>query len=425
MHQNQNMPPPSHNPLEDLLLDEDQAYPESPQRNSPHRVNTAATPPEDDHDTIQKGMPGRNLKTWGVVTLGCVVIAALVWPKSQAPAPKPDAVAVKQGSSIADDLAGRVRATPPEEVPPALPVKPVLVEKSPTNHEDEAAKQALIIASPMGSDVDLRNNGASGGSGQIPQRANANPAAEFGEKQMREALERQQQGFMGVAQLSQPQSKGAHEDFLSAAGNAKIEAPVGMIGARGPYSIYEGTLIRTVLTRSLHTDVPGRITAKVMSDVFDSVTLNTLLIPRGSEVTCHYQSELLTGQEVVLAACDRLRLPNGKSFSLVGTPAGDVQGAAGLPAEVNNHFWKMFKTSLILGAASLLMPRQDRNISTSTNAAGGMQSGGSILGIALYDTIKQVMSNNAKIAPTASVEIGTPFTLTIARDVEMEPYRGR
>lgn len=432
---NANIPHANFDPLVDLPdVDANQPYqPTQAQRIPAPQAAGVATPPhDDDHDQIQKGMPGRNIKTWGVVGMGLVVIGALVWPKAPAPTPKAEPLAVKQGNSIADDLAGRVGVKPKEEAPaapapePPLP-KPVVIEK-PHNSEDEAARLALIIASPMGSDLELRNVGGNGGGGggarQDQHRATTDN--KFDEAAIRDALEQQRKGFESVMGEQQPkQSKGAHQDFLSAASGAKIEPALGMMGARGPYSIYEGTLIRTVLTRSLRTDVPGRITAKVMSDVFDSVTLNTLLIPRGSEVTCHYQSEILTGQEVVLAACDRLRLPNGKSFSLMGTPASDVQGAAGLPAEVNNHFWKMFKTSLILGAASLLMPREDRNISTTTNAAGGMQSGGSILGMALYDTIKQVMSNNSKIAPTASVEIGTPFTLTIARDVEMEPYQGR
>lgn len=279
----------------------------------------------------------------------------------------------------------------------------------------------MILASPMGADLDMRNG--SGGNRNKSQQNNAtDPLAEL--DRMRAAM--MQGNNFAAADGDKPvaKSSGLHGDFLKQSKDRRIEPPLGLAGARQPNTIYEGTLIRTVLTRSLRTDLPGRITAKVMSDVYDSVTMNTLLIPRGSEVTCTYQSELLTGQEVVLAACERLRLPNGKSFSLVGTPASDLQGAAGLPAEVNNHFWKMFKTSLMLGAASLLLPKGDQQITINTTM-GSSQTAGSILGTALYDTIQQVLSRNAKINPTASVDIGTPFTLTIARDVEMEPYQGR
>jgi len=395
-----NLPPPSYDPL---APDED--------NNNRH---SAQLPPEDSHDLLQRGMPGRNLKTWGVAALGIVVIAALVWPKGDGSDANKNVN--RSDQNIADDLASRIKPTPPEmkfEAPPPPSPPPEKIEPK----EDD--RMMMILASPMGAEVDLRNNG--GRAAQAKPRSQLDTINDI--DKMRAALLRganQEEGAVGGG--NKPSDP--HGDFLKEARDRRIEPPLGMLNARQPNTIYEGTLIRTVLTRSLRTDLPGRITAKVMSDVYDSVTMSTLLIPRGSEVTCTYQSELLAGQEVVLAACDRLRLPNGKSFSLVGTPASDMQGAAGLPAEVNNHFWKMFKTSFMLGAASLLLPKNSQQITVNTTM-GSSQTAGSILGTALYDTIQQVLARNSKIKPTATVDIGTPFTLTIARDVEMEPYQGR
>lgn len=404
MQQRPDIPPPSYDPL---AGDE-----ETP------RSKTADLPPEDGHDLLQKGMPGRNMKTWGVAALGIIVVAALVWPNQNAN--KQEKIANPSNQNIADELAQRVQPDPPEIKfeQPAPPPPPAPAQKIEPKDDD---RMMMILASPMGADLDMRNG--SGGNRNKSQQNNAtDPLAEL--DRMRAAM--MQGNNFAAADGDKPvaKSSGLHGDFLKQSKDRRIEPPLGLAGARQPNTIYEGTLIRTVLTRSLRTDLPGRITAKVMSDVYDSVTMNTLLIPRGSEVICTYQSELLTGQEVVLAACERLRLPNGKSFSLMGTPASDLQGAAGLPAEVNNHFWKMFKTSLMLGAASLLLPKGDQQI-TINNTMGSSQTAGSILGTALYDTIQQVLSRNAKINPTASVDIGTPFTLTIARDVEMEPYQGR
>lgn len=395
-----NLPPPSYDPL-------------APDEENNNR-HSAQLPPEDGHDLLQRGMPGRNLKTWGVAALGIVVIAALVWPKGDGSDANKNVN--RSDQNIADDLASRIKPTPPEmkfEAPPPPPPPPEKIEPK----EDD--RMMMILASPMGAEVDLRNNG--GRAAQAKPRSQLDTINDI--DKMRAALLReanQEEGAVGGG--NKPSDP--HGDFLKEARDRRIEPPLGMLNARQPNTIYEGTLIRTVLTRSLRTDLPGRITAKVMSDVYDSVTMSTLMIPRGSEVTCTYQSELLAGQEVVLAACDRLRLPNGKSFSLVGTPASDMQGAAGLPAEVNNHFWKMFKTSFMLGAASLLLPKNSQQITVNTTM-GSSQTAGSILGTALYDTIQQVLARNSKIKPTATVDIGTPFTLTIARDVEMEPYQGR
>src|SRR6218665_2780286 len=423
MQQPPHLPPPGSNPLD---MDEDIARPPAPPQVPPpgRQPNPRAELPADGgHEALQRGMPSRHLKTWAVAIFGTVVIRALLWP----PQPHPGGgskVATIPNQDLADELARRVPAAPEMRVDePKVPPGPVAKTRE---EGDKAAEHMwLFLASPMRADVELRNHSA----GLQPLRGSGAAGPPDASTLLRDMLARQgggrrPPGEEGAAQgQGKGQGQGLHDDFLQESRERKIASALGMEPARAAHTLYEGTLIRTVLTRALRTDLPGRVTAKVMSDVFDSVTMDTLVIPRGSEVSCTYQSGLLVGQEVVLAACDRLRLPNGKSFSLTGPPAGDLQGASGLPADVNNHFWKMFKTSFMLGAASLLLPKDERQISIDTTHAPSQT--GRIIGSALHDTIGQVLSRNTKIAPTGHVEIGTPFTLTIARDVEMEPYQGR
>src|SRR6218665_553357 len=418
MPQTPHLPPPGSNPLD---MDEDIARPRAHPPGRQHNPR-AELPADDAHEALQRGMPSRNLKTWAVAIFGTVVVIALLWPR-QPPPGGGSKVATIPNQDIADELARRVPAA--RESRAAEPkAPPAPLAKASEQRDDAAERMAMILASPMRADVELRNHSA----GLQPPRGSGAAGPPDDAPPLRQVLARQGEAMRSIgeegAAQGQGQGQGLDNDFLQESRERKIAPALGMEPARAAHTLYEGTLIRTVLTRSLRTDLPGRVTAKVMSDVFDSVTMDTLVIPRGSEVSCTYQSGLLVGQEVVLAACDRLRLPNGKSFSLTGTPAGDLQGASGLPADVNNHFWKMFKTSFMLGAASLLLPKDERQISIDTTH-GASQTGGSIIGSALHDTIGQVLSRNTKIAPTGHVEIGTPFTLTIARDVQMEPYKGR
>lgn len=401
-----NLPPPSFDPLAE---DTQSSINRDPLRQEPQIE-------EESHDILQKGMPGRNFKTWAVGTLGIIVIAALLWPSSDKENNnKKDAKAVEQ--SIADELASRVPARQlPEmviEAPESPPPAPTPVPEK--NNNDE--RMAMILASPMGAGVDLRSN--------IKAAPTSKKTSVDTDAMLREQIARLNTENTQDGRASKQSSGNTHLDFIGKEQDKIIEPALGLANARKPHTLYEGTLIRTVLTRALRTDLPGRISAKVMSDVYDSVTMNTLLIPRGSEITCSYQSDLLVGQEVVLAACNRLRLPNGKSFSLLGTPAADLQGASGLPADVNNHFWKMFGTAFVLGAVSLFSDAADKAITIKMGNDGSTQMGGNIVGTTLYSTIQQILQRNSKIPPTATVDIGTPFTLTISRDVEMEPYMGR
>jgi type IV secretion system protein VirB10 len=117
-------------------------------------------------------------------------------------------------------------------------------------------------------------------------------------------------------------------------------------------------------------------------------------------------------------------LPNGKSVSLLGAPAEDGQGVSGLSADVDNHFLKMFGASMLIGAASLLQPKSQQNITINTNASGGTQTGGTVFSSTLQDTIKSIMQRNLNIKPTGTVDLGETFTFTLSRDIVMEEYKG-
>jgi type IV secretion system protein VirB10 len=306
---------------------------------------------------------------------------------------------------------------------------------------DERIELALL--SPMAAtDVDLRNAGVAGRAtaSQADPRAaverlisDQRDTRDKALGQQAELLERIASngapgggGFPGVSNASGgmvPGARDSHKQFLAEnRGDGGIGSADQLQPARTAATLYEGTLIRTVLTRPINSELPGMVTAVVSTDLYDSVSQRILLVPRGSEITCTYDSNLLVGQEAILAACTRMRLPNGKSFSLAGAPAGSEAGASGLPADINNHFWRMFGTALVVGASSYLLPSDDRNITVVSGADGARQVGGNILGTALSQVIQSTIARNVQIPPTGTVDIGTPFTLTLTKDVEMEPY---
>ena len=229
MQQRPDIPPPSYDPL---AGDE-----ETP------RSKTADLPPEDGHDLLQKGMPGRNMKTWGVAALGIIVVAALVWPNQNAN--KQEKIANPSNQNIADELAQRVQPDPPEMKfeQPAPPPPPAPAQKIEPKDDD---RMMMILASPMGADLDMRNG--SGGNRNKSQQNNAtDPLAEL--DRMRAAM--MQGNNFAAADGDKPvaKSSGLHGDFLKQSKDRRIEPPLGLAGARQPNTIYEGTLIRTVLTR--------------------------------------------------------------------------------------------------------------------------------------------------------------------------------
>lgn len=391
---------------------------------------------------LQKGMPARNLRNIGVGILAVSVLAFLLWPSkpSVKPTEVPSAPANDLVKGLVDDLQDPRRPLTLPEFKENEPSGPVVAEEPAV---DERIQLALL--SPMAaSEVELGNvsqrqqaksEGRSAMTRALDEQLDAKKQAYEQQARLVESLASVgggaaggagallggATGMSGSSGVGDPRD--AHKQFLAQnRGDGSIGESHQLQPARIGPTLYEGTLIRTVLTRALNSDLPGTITAKVSADLYDSVTQSTLLVPRGSEIVCRYDSNLLVGQEVILAACTRLRLPNGRSFALNGAAASSEAGSTGLPADIDNHFLKMFGSALVVGAVSYLMPSQDRNITISTGGDGSRERGGTIFASALEQVVQATIARNVRIPPTGTVDIGTPFTLTLTRDVEMEAY---
>lgn len=388
------------------------------------------------HEAISRGMPARNLKNWFLGALGVAAVVYLLMPNLVPKETKPVEVVSKEtapGASIIEALKGNSKPVVPEPLPeiPApktgltgnmtgpLNTAPVVIGEADLGEK----RQHDITASTMeASEVALSRRDDPSRTGQNAPRDPRLALNDALEKQSG-LIEKALSGDKGTGPVQQADKLNAQDDFLFRASAKTIDQPLQMVAAMNKASLYQGTIVRVVLDRSLNTDTPGAIRGRVTSDVFDSLTQQILVIPRGSVVVGSYMNSLLIGQARILIATERLILPNGKSISLLGTPAADMQGASGIEAKVDNHFWDMFKTSIVLGAASLILPKDQQSISVTDSAQGSSRTAGSIIGSSIYDTIKRVSERNGVIKPTGTIDLGEPFTLMLSRDVQMEPYR--
>lgn len=431
-------------------MSNEQFVPKIPSAREPLHQSTTQVPPnfddagEIDSDRIQKGIAPRKLKGAIIGLVAAVLLIGLFYPEDKkspsavTEAPPPPIVQTnlvddvlrakpkENNTDLVEPLGEDKLAQPSAEALPLPILKPQGQVDQPSL-EDERAMTALLSAMDA-SDVTLRKPDTARERQDAATQILLSSQAKA-EKMMEESQEFARQMALQsadpsdrVAAPSNPRQN-LHAQFLEQSTGANTLGPATQLdSARKVHALYEGTIVRTVLTRSIKSDLPGVVTAKVSTDLYDSITQRVLLVPRGSEVTCSYQSELMVGQELLLAACHRLRLPNGKSFALNSATASDLQGASGLPAEINNHFWQMFKNALIIGAISKLLPTEDQQISMTEGVSGRASTGGTILGTALNRVVETTVSRNLMIPPTGSVAIGTPFTLTLSRDVELEPY---
>ena len=179
--------------------------------------------------------------------------------------------------------------------------------------------------------------------------------------------------------------------------------------ARPGLVLRKGKIIPAVLGRQINSDLPGRIVAYVRENVYDAQ--GNLLIPMGSSLVGQYDSQVKVGQSRVLFAFEDLILPNGYSFRLPAAAGTDMAGAAGMSGDVDNHFFKMFGTSLLIAimADSTKQPSNVTNIGTS--------GPGTAAGQVLTDVSRSILDRNRVIPPTITVDQGTRINVEVAADM--------
>jgi type IV secretion system protein VirB10 len=171
----------------------------------------------------------------------------------------------------------------------------------------------------------------------------------------------------------------------------------------------QGKTIPAVLGRQINSDLPGRITAHVSSNVYD--TDGRLLIPMGATLIGKYDSGVQVGQSRLMFAFERLVLPDGYSFDLPAAPGVDLAGAAGMTGAVDNHFFKMFGTSLLIAVLADRV-KQPENV-TQIGGSGPATAAGQVLS----DVSKAVLDRNRVIPPTITIDQGTRINVEVVADM--------
>lgn len=349
--------------------------------------------PVEDGSSDVAGPKGRNLTNGqklgliamiGVVALGFIWFNAML--KSHAPATAKPAVAAN-GPGL--------RYTPPpaekSAAPDALPLP-----ASNTSTLDAAKPQAApppILA-------------YSGGGSPVAGAARPNPLSLLSGSE-----------GIGAEAASPPPSPAAPASNL-----ARLLKPTTLSGAtasviKNPDMVVtEGTVTPCILQTAIDTQLAGFVTCVVPIDV-RGTTGDVVLLDRGTKIVGQIENGLVQGQERVFVLWTRAETPNHVVIAL-NAPGADELGRAGLPGEVDNHWWKRFGGALMLTLldgslnAGTALAADSGNGSNATLGFvyGAQSSGNQIANTALQNTIN--------IPPTLRKNQGDTVSVFVAQDLD-------
>ena len=193
------------------------------------------------------------------------------------------------------------------------------------------------------------------------------------------------------------------------------------------YEVKTGAVIPGIMVTGINSDLPGNIIAQVSQNVFDTATGNHLLLPQGAKLFGVYDSRVIYGQERVLVAWNRVVFPDGSAVTLGAMPGSDMSGYAGYIDKVDNHYFRIFGSailmSMISGGMAYTMDTLDNSNSDSDNPTLQNEMG-SALAAQLGQATLQLLQKNLNIKPTLEIRPGYQFNVIVTKDMVFErPYR--
>jgi type IV secretion system protein VirB10 len=197
-------------------------------------------------------------------------------------------------------------------------------------------------------------------------------------------------------------------EFLrqTAAQRNQDQSPLQARPGIGRYGLVEGTPIEVAMMTGINSDHGGQCRAQIARDVYDSLTQTQVLIPAGTRALCTYNSGIAQGDARLFMAFTRLIFPSTASVQLGAMQGADLQGAVGIGAEVDNHFWSIFGSSFLIA----MVARAAESSSSSgvtVNLSGA--AAGAAAASALSDASRKALERNINIRPTLRVGFGSTW----------------
>ena len=200
------------------------------------------------------------------------------------------------------------------------------------------------------------------------------------------------------------------------------DTPLAPVPITSPYMVMGGTPVPTVILQGAKSDMPGTFRAMVDRDIYDSIDGSCRLIPKGTRILGRTNNDVAIGQDLVLMAATRMIFRHA-TMRLDGLTGNDPDGEAGVTADVNNHFFKIFgSTFLIAGVAAWIGHNQSQSNGTTINVNGGVSTDLSEAAAqSLSQTTQTILQRNMNIQPTLRLEPGQRITFITQRDMMLPP----
>lgn len=204
-------------------------------------------------------------------------------------------------------------------------------------------------------------------------------------------------------------------DFIKNAGKSQElnYLPYSQQPAVSRNELKRGTYVSMRLDSNINSDLPGMVRARVAEDIYDTVTGCRLLIPAMTIVQGAYDSKVAIGQTHNLVVWNYMGFEDGSDLNLGSMQGYDSSGAAGIAADVDNHYLRLFGLtfgmSLITAGVQLSVPATP----SGTTAQTPEQAMATALTQQYGQLGAQILGKYMQVQPTLRNSIGERFMIML------------
>jgi type IV secretion system protein TrbI len=226
-------------------------------------------------------------------------------------------------------------------------------------------------------------------------------------------------GLLG--QNADPNAQTSKDDFFNQDIKDLGYLPNQVVPQFSPYELKRGSVIPATLITGLNSDLPGRISAQVSQNVYDSATGYRLLIPQGAKLSGRYDSKVSFGQSRVLVVWTDLIFPNGSTLQIGGMAGTDAEGYGGFKDKVDRHLWRSFGSAAlvaIIGTGIDMSLPESSTLATQDTASDAARRN---FAESFGRVAEQTISKNLNVQPTIRIRPGYRFNVLVDQDIVFPP----
>lgn len=302
-----------------------------------------------------------------------------------------------------------------------------------TNYDDLAPKPLPSISQNSSS-----SSPSSSSSGSSREYYDDSAARQREQQEAQEAAEEQQTAYTSAISFTNAVSRSANGNARSAPDSSSKTVTLTQKGTGdaaffeddaggATYVLRSGSVIDATLLTGINTDMGSTdIVAQISSNIYDSLSGDHLLIPRGSRLIGKAGSVSGTGVSV---AFTRLEFPDGTGIDLPSVGAVDGTGIPGLRDQYSAHDSTFLRGALFSALLSYAADQvSDTSGSTTSTGWGGSTT---TYNDALSSAIEKITDrwidradNQASRSPTVTIRPGMNFAVYINSDLSIPEYEG-